>query len=98
MGSLIYDESVILDTDDRTLMHLQAVVLGRFRREEGFVLDLLQDGQLVSVWVPQQVVLTFHYSGTRLFLLNQIWIEDMVDEVGRNGALRITPEPTMTFG
>lgn len=48
VGTLVYDQKVIANIDDRALAHLQVVVINKLRRQESFSISL-QDHQRVGV-------------------------------------------------
>lgn len=93
MGAFIYDRSVAIQFEDRTLAHLQAVVLDKLRRNESFALDLYDGKHWSTVWVNQRTALEFRYTGNRQPSINREWLEAMAGEVGVHGVLRLTPEP-----
>jgi hypothetical protein len=93
MGSFIYDRAAEFEIDDRSLAHLQVVILNKLRRRESFALDLGDGTTVETVWINESTPLEFRYAGNRQPLLNQLWLESMAGEAGLNGLLRITPEP-----
>lgn len=93
MGSFIYDRGAAIQIDDRTLAHLQAVVLDKLRRNESFALDLYDAKHWSSVWISRRTALEFRYTGNRPPSLNRDWLEALAGEVGLYGVLRLTPEP-----
>lgn len=96
MGQFVYDSDTILTIDDRTLAHLQVVILDKLRRNESFALDLHDDRHVRTVWISQRSALAFHYSGNRSPALNQRWLELMSGDAGLGGVLRVLPEPPAT--
>jgi hypothetical protein len=93
MGQLVYDSGTTFTIDDRTLAHLQVVILDKLRRDESFALELRDDRHIQTLWVNRRCALAFHYSGNRQPALNHNWLELMSAEAGIGGVLRILPEP-----
>ncbi|MDJ0339594.1 ATP-dependent DNA ligase [Cryobacterium sp. PH31-O1] len=80
MGSLTYDR-VVVEIDDRTLAHLQLVIVQKLRRGESFLLSW-QDGAAVgsgrsSIWLNPAIPLYFKFASGRAATLNRQWIEDL---------------------
>lgn len=95
MGQFIYNSTTSFELDDRVLAHLQVVIINRLRRRESFAFDLLDKSHLVTLWIDERTALEFRYSGNRPPSINTHWIEEMAEEAGIHGLLRITPEPPM---
>jgi hypothetical protein len=93
MGSFHYDRCAAIEIDDRTLAHLQAVILDKLRRNESFAFDVSDEKRWVSCWLNQRTALEFRYTGNRRAALNHEWLELLADEVGMHGVLRLVPEP-----
>ena len=51
MGMLIYNGRMSLPLDDRTLAHIQAVVVNKLRRRESFAFTAMVDGTEVVSWI-----------------------------------------------
>jgi hypothetical protein len=80
MGSLTYDR-VVVEIEDRTLAHLQLVIVQKLRRGESFMLSW-QDSAGVgsgrsSIWLNPAIPLYFKYAGGHAATLNRQWIEDL---------------------
>jgi len=78
MGSLTYDR-VVIQIDDRTLAHLQIVIVVKLRRGESFLLSW-RDAATVgagrsSVWLNPGIPLYFKFAGGRTPAINPDWIE-----------------------
>ena len=93
MGQFVYNSNSTFTIDDRTLAHLQVVILDKLRRNESFALDLHDDRHIQTLWITQRSALAFHYSGNRRPALNHDWLELMSAEAGLGGVLRVLPEP-----
>ncbi|WP_347232598.1 ATP-dependent DNA ligase [Cryobacterium sp. Hh11] len=80
MGSLTYDR-VIVEIDDRTLAHLQLVIVQKLRRGESFLLSWRDSAEVgsgrSSIWLNPAIPLYFKFVGGRAATLNRQWIEDL---------------------
>jgi hypothetical protein len=95
MGKLHYDGDVI-DIDDRTLAHLQIVIVNRLRKKEGFLMSWLNslaigDGR-GSIWLDHTIPLRFDFSGSRSPQINQAWLEALEKSAGSATGLLVTGE------
>jgi hypothetical protein len=106
MGHLIYGIAPAIDIDDRTLRHLQAVIVTKLRRDESFVFhwgdenavhgdDALEGprGQYGSVWISKGASLYFSFDTAPDGPLNPIWLQQLADVANSTGGLRALPEP-----
>ncbi|GAA1055897.1 hypothetical protein GCM10017608_14460 [Agromyces luteolus] len=93
MGSLVYDSRLSIPMDDRTLLHLQVVILGKLRRREHFGLTATVDGREVSLWLGPSVALEFRYADRRRPALSRAWLELLADVAASRDGLVIAPEP-----
>ena len=63
MGTLIYNGGISLAVDDRTMAHLQVVIINKLRRRESFTFTW-DDGALQTVyWIGPSIAIEFVYSG-----------------------------------
>ncbi|WP_174844649.1 ATP-dependent DNA ligase [Cryobacterium ruanii] len=80
MGSLTYDR-VIVEIEDRTLAHLQFVIVQKLRRGESFLLSWHDSAGVgsgrSSIWLNPAIPLYFKYVGGHAATLNRQWIEDL---------------------
>ncbi|WP_370446178.1 ATP-dependent DNA ligase [Cryobacterium sp. Y57] len=95
MGSLTYDR-VVVEIDDRTLAHLQLVIVQKLRRGESFLLSW-QDCPSVgsgrsSIWLNQAIPLYFKYAGGHAVTLSRAWIEDLSRSANSTQGLMIVSE------
>ena len=95
MGSLTYDR-VVVEIDDRTLAHLQLVIVQKLRRGESFLLSW-QDSTSVgsgrsSIWLHPAIPLYFKYVGGQAVALNRQWIEDLSRSANSSSGLVIGSE------
>jgi hypothetical protein len=93
MGQFFYDNSRAIEVDDRTLAHLQVVIIDKLRRGECFSLSLSDGKRLAMMLVSPFTPLQFVYEGTRPVRLNRLWVEELATHVGLSGVLALTPEP-----
>jgi hypothetical protein len=98
MGKLIFgargDE---VEVDDRVMAHLQAVIIGKLRRNESFLFSLDHspehgNGRL-AIWVHPHLSLRFSYYGSKRPAMNRAWIEQLMDAANSGAGLRLLPEP-----
>ena len=84
MGKFIYDGSVKVDFDDRTLAHLQLVIGTKLRRGEPFHFTWKDDTSIgdgrTTVWVHPRCTLVYKYYGSRKPTINMAWIEARLQE------------------
>ena len=95
MGTLFYDRSATFMIDDRTLLHLQVVIVDKLRRKESFAFELGDGDRTTTVWINEQVPIEFRYDGNRRAMLNPFWLDLMAEQAALNGLLLIPPEPPM---
>jgi hypothetical protein len=95
MGQLIYGtQAASFDLDDRTLAHVEAVILAKLRRNESFALTVDADhGGRETIWLNQAVQLRFSYTSERP-KINRVWLEALIDTANSTAGMRILPEPT----
>lgn len=93
MGAFIYDRSEPIEIEDRTLAHLQVVIIDKLRRDEHFSLVLRDDRIAVTFWLGPRTPLQFIYHGNRQPAINHEWIELLAGEAGVTGMLTLLPEP-----
>ncbi|MGR0319341.1 DUF7882 family protein [Agromyces sp. ZXT2-3] len=93
MGSLVYDSRLSVPLDDRTLAHLQVVVLGKLRRRESFAFTATVDGREVGLWLGPSVALEFRYSERGRPAMNRAWLVLLADAASSRDGLVIVAEP-----
>lgn len=92
MGQLMF-ASDAFELDDRTLAHVETVILAKLRRNEGFALTLADaDDQQNTLWIHASSVLRFRYSGDRP-AINRAWLDLLIDAANTPSGMRIVPEP-----
>ena len=83
MGKLVYGASVTeIEIDDRTLAHLEIVIVAKLRRDEKFVLSW-QHGQSGGggrsiVWVHSAIPLHFQFNGSKEPSINPAWLKELM--------------------
>ncbi|WP_400996437.1 ATP-dependent DNA ligase [Agromyces sp. GXQ0307] len=93
MGSLVYDSRTSIPMEDRTLAHLQVVILAKLRRRESFGFTATVDDREVSLWFGPRVALEFRYADRRRPAMNRAWLELLADVASSRDGLVIAPEP-----
>ena len=97
MGKFIYDHSVKIDFEDRTLAHLQLVISAKLRRGEAFPFtwreDLSVGGGRITVWMHPAVSLVYKFAGSRQPSLNRAWIDALAATANAPSGLYVVPEP-----
>lgn len=100
MGKLIYDGTVKVDFDDRTLAHLQLVIGSKLRRGEPFHFTWKDDASIgdgrTSVWLHPRSSLVYKFYGGRNPRLNPAWIDALAYTANSPGGLYLVPEPAET--
>ncbi|MGH3705179.1 MAG: ATP-dependent DNA ligase [Agromyces sp.] len=93
MGQFVYNARGY-DVDDRSLAHLQVVIIDRLRRGEScsFTLDLPKGGR-VELWLSPAAPIMFEFSGNRQPRLNRAWLEILALAGYSVEGLRLLPEP-----
>jgi hypothetical protein len=97
MGTLNYGSRVTLDVDDRSLTHLQIVIIGKLRRGEGFAFSWRTGGsagdERSTVWMHAGVDLQFVFTGGTPSIINRSWLGLLNQAANSNGGLQLLPEP-----
>jgi hypothetical protein len=98
MGTLVYDGGDAAELDDRTLAHLQVIIVNKLRRQESFPFTWSDEGRSMTIWLSPNTPLAFVYHGSRRSPLNRAWLEDLAVVAGSTAGLAVTPEPPMPEG
>lgn len=97
MGKLIFEGTVKLDLDDRTLAQVQFVIGNKLRRGEPFFFTWREDPSVgdgrTAVWVHPGADIAFRYHGSRVPPLNRAWLEALAYTANSPGGLHVVPEP-----
>ena len=80
MGAITYDD-VVVEFDDRTLAHLQVVIVQRFTSGRAVLLSWLDalsigDGRS-SMWLTPHAPLHFKFVGSRSPSIDRVWLDQM---------------------
>lgn len=95
MGQLLYGTPpVAFDLDDRTLAHVEVVVLAKLRRNESFACSFAteSDGRS-AIWLNPSSTLQFVFD-TVVTDINREWLDLLIDTANAPAGLRIVPEPS----
>jgi hypothetical protein len=102
MGKFIYDGTVKVDFDDRTLAHLQLVISTKLRRGEPFAFSWKDDASIgdgrTTVWVHPRCALVYKYYGGRKHRLNHAWVDALAFTANSPSGLYLVPEPPERVG
>jgi hypothetical protein len=97
MGTLQYGARVSLNVDDRTLAHLQSVIIAKLRRSETFAFSWRSpqasgEGRS-TLWMHAGADLHFEYFGSRPPTINRAWLAQLTAAANSNAGLHLLPEP-----
>jgi hypothetical protein len=94
MGSLHYGSPpASFEIDDRTLAHVELVMLAKLRRNESFALTIDGDGDSrQTIWVNASATLRFEF-GSPTTDINREWLDELIDSANTTTGMRIVPEP-----
>jgi hypothetical protein len=98
LGKLLYGPNgTDFEIEDRTLAHLQIVIVAKLRRAESFSLTWVpprEHGEGRSVlWISPSQYLSFKYHGGRLPSINRRWVEELMTSANSVAGLHIVSEP-----
>lgn len=98
MGKFIFDTILKTEFEDRTLAHLQAVIMAKIRRGESFAFtwkeDMSTGGGRTTVYLHGHSTLVFKYHGSRIPRLNPAWLQALTYNANSSRGLYVCPEPT----
>ena len=77
---------------DRTLAHVEFVVLAKLRRGESFALLVEEASGPQRVWISPSATLRFQYEQA-VADINRAWLEALIDTANSTGGMRILAEP-----
>ena len=94
MGQLFYGpSSEPFVIDDRTLAHIEIVVLAKLRRNESFALSLDgADAGRTTLWISSASTLQLRFDEAR-HDINRAWLDQLIDSANTTAGMRIVPEP-----
>ena len=99
MGQLRYgDSDAPVQIDDRTLAHLQAVVVTKLRRNESFTLSWQHcpgsgTGRS-TIWLHPAIPLLFEFDEGAPDKLNLEWLERLMHSANASGGIQLVEETT----
>ena len=90
MGSLHYGSPpATFALDDRTLAHVELVVLAKLRRSESFALTLDDaTGGRSTIWINASSTLRFEF-GASGAEINREWLEELIDSANTTAGMRV---------
>jgi hypothetical protein len=95
MGTLTYDETVV-EFDDRTLTHLEIVIVQRFRTGSGLLLSwtdpLSVGGGRSSLWLTPKALVRFWFAGSRVPEVDRVWVSELAGAAGSGAGLVVCDE------
>ncbi|WP_130176876.1 ATP-dependent DNA ligase [Cryobacterium sp. SO1] len=96
MGKLVYN-SVVVDFDDRALVHLQIVIGSKLRRGESFFLSWHEPptggSGRASLWLHPSIPLHFKYVEGEAPSINRAWIDALTASANSGQGLVLSTEP-----
>ena len=95
MGTLTYGARTV-GFDDRLLIHLQVVIVQRFRRGDGFVMSWIKPvtagSGRTSVWMTPTLPVSFDFDGSRSPSIDGAWLARLSDSAASARGLVVTNE------
>jgi hypothetical protein len=95
MGSVTYD-GLVVHIDDRTLAHLQIVIVNKLRRGESFLMSWKNSTDVgsgrSSIWVHPYVLVLFKFDGNRPPTINDEWLAELTASADSSRGLVVTHE------
>jgi hypothetical protein len=95
MGSISYD-GLVVAVDDRTLTHLQIVIVNKLRRGDAFLMSWKDSHDAGSgrsaIWLHPQVLIYFKFDGSRVPSINERWLHELADSAESSRGLIVTTE------
>jgi hypothetical protein len=95
MGSITYD-GLVIHIDDRTLAHLQIVIVNKLRRSESFLMSWKDSPEVgsgrSSIWLHPSILLHFKFDGSRIPALNEDWLAELSASADSSRGLVVTSE------
>ncbi|OAH50284.1 hypothetical protein [Microbacterium oleivorans] len=83
--------------DDRSIAHLELVIVAKLRRRESFVFtwrhDVSLGGGRESKWVSPESDIDFRFDSRARTMINPAWVEALMSSANSPAGLWIVPEP-----
>lgn len=96
MGTLHYGSpSAEFSIDDRTLAHLELVIVAKLRRKEGLAFSITDETTRVrqAIWLSPAATVRFEYDAP-MPEINRVWLQELVEAANSPTGLRILEEPS----
>ncbi len=97
MGTLHYGSpAVAFPIDDRTLAHLELVIVAKLRRQESLAFAITDEktGLRQAMWLSPSSTIRFEYDAP-MPEINRLWLQELVDTANSTAGLKIVPEPDL---
>lgn len=95
MGTLTYDGRR-LEFEDRLLVHLQVVIVQRFRRGSGFAMSWVRSVAIGSgrstIWLTPAIPLAFDFRHARIPAISPDWLHRLTESAASGTGLIVTNE------
>ena len=95
MGTISYD-GMIVQVDDRTLTHLQIVIINKLRRGDTFLMSWKDSADVgsgrSSIWLHPYVLVHFKFNGGRVPTINEKWLAVLTESADSSRGLIVTAE------
>ncbi|MRG59596.1 hypothetical protein GE115_06885 [Agromyces sp. CFH 90414] len=94
MGHLHYGSPpASFELPDRTLAHIEFVVLAKLRRKESFALSIDGgSGGRQQIWINPAATLRFEFDAD-VGDINRLWLEELIESANGAAGMRLVPEP-----
>lgn len=94
MGQLLYGSPpVAFELDDRTLAHVEIVVLAKLRRNESFACSFeTEGGGRSAIWLNPSSTVQFVFDNATQ-KINREWLDLLIDTANTPAGLRVVPAP-----
>jgi len=95
MGQLFYGStSDSLELDDRTLAHVEIVILAKLRRKESFAIaNRTEDGGRTTLWISPSTALKFQYAvGNQE--IDREWLDQLIEGANSAGGIQLGTTPS----
>jgi hypothetical protein len=98
LGTFVYGPSQLaVEFDDRSLAHLQFVIVAKLRRAESFQFSWENPAddqrRRTAVWLNPAIALEFHFAEAAAPALSRPWLEQLAAVASSTSGLRLLPEP-----
>lgn len=93
MGYLNYGARDVFEFDDRTLAHLQPVILSKLSRQESFAFTWNDGSHRRSIWLHPVLTLSFQLTADQKPEINRAWLHALTKQANSPAGLRVVQEP-----